>query len=136
MRGKSPPCLQPASRSSGTPPLRGFHPRNAPGPPATRTLSSSFGTASIDKPFHKAWCPDPAIEQARLFRIASLQKSRVYSLPRQDNNNEDAKKIGLTHLIGKAKYDTEIADRVKSILRQLAPGVYEACAEREKSLGY
>jgi hypothetical protein len=87
----------------------------------------------IDKPFHNAWCPDLAIEQAWLHGIAAQQESCVYCLLRRDNNNEDAKRIGLTHLIGKAKYDIKIVNQVKSILKQLAPGVYEACAEKEKA---
>jgi hypothetical protein len=88
----------------------------------------------IDKPFRNSWCPDLAVEQAWLHRIASQHESRVYCLLRKDNNNEDAKRIGFTHLIGKAKYDEGIVGRVKSVLKQLAPGVYEACAGREKSL--
>jgi hypothetical protein len=89
----------------------------------------------IDKPFRNAWCPDLAIEQAWLHRIASRHESCVYCLLRQNNNNEDAKRIGLTHLIGKAKYTMKIVEQVKSILKQLAPDLYETCAEREKSLG-
>ena len=92
-----------------------------------------YGLLMIGKPFHNTWCPDLAIEQAWLHRIASLHDSRVYCLLGQDNNTEDAKRIRLTHLIGKSKYDTGILEQVKSILRQLAPGVADACTDKEKT---
>jgi hypothetical protein len=92
-----------------------------------------YKSLMIDKPFHNAWCPDLAIEQAWLHRIATWHDASVFCLLGQDNNCDDAKRIGFSHLIGKSKYDEGIIDQVKTILKQLAPAVYEACAEKEKA---
>jgi hypothetical protein len=56
--------------------------------------------------------PDPAVEQAWLYPAASQGESRVYRLLRRDNGNEDAKRTGLTRLIGKAEREEMVVEQV------------------------
>jgi hypothetical protein len=83
-----------------------------------------------DRPYHHKWCPDLAVGQAWLHRIAAHHNSDVYCLLGPDNNGDDAKRIRFTHLIGQAKYDAGIITRVGEILNHLAPDVYKACNGR------
>jgi hypothetical protein len=86
-----------------------------------------------DGPYQNVPCPDLALEQAWLHRIAARHDSNVYCLIGPDNNSGDAKRIRFTHLIGQAKYDAGVIARVGETLNRLAPDIYAACAGRINS---
>jgi len=74
-------------------------------------------------------CFDLVAEQYWLKSIAASEKTKVYTLLSNEKEYHDAVQIHYTHIIGKAKYDKDIQDKVKELLLQLDETIYRKCVE-------